>query len=195
MPSDIDIASNALLLIGDSPISSFDDEGAGAQVAKAIYSETYRAVLSEHPWSFAFKEQLLNLLSATPDQETGFTYAHQVPPDMIRLWALLPKTAYTIVGDKIYSNQTRLLARYVYECAETDLPPHVTKAIEYRLASEFALAITESATRAEWYTSKYQEAVALARSIDSQGRPQVPIVDSPFVDVRGFGNDYGGYLF
>ena len=30
MPSSIDIASNALLLIGDNPISSFDDPGAGA---------------------------------------------------------------------------------------------------------------------------------------------------------------------
>ena len=62
MPSSIDIASNALLLIGDNPISSFDDPGAGAKVAANLYPETKKRMLSEHPWSFALKQQRLNTL-------------------------------------------------------------------------------------------------------------------------------------
>ena len=60
MPSNIDIASNALILIGDNPINSFDEPGAGAQAAAALYPETKKRLLSEHPWGFALKQQRLN---------------------------------------------------------------------------------------------------------------------------------------
>jgi hypothetical protein len=188
MPTDIDIASNALLLVGDEPISSFDDSGAGATVAKAIYAETYGMVLSEHPWTFAFKEQELNKLSQTPDDVTGYKNAFQLPGELIRIWALLPHSMYTIVGSLLYSNEESLLARYVFKVDETALPPHVVKALEYKLASEFAMSVTESETKADLYEKKYNLQIAKARTIDSQNKPPVPIVDSPFTDVRLNGN-------
>lgn len=191
MPTDIDIASNALLLVGDNPITSFDDEGAGATVAKAIYRETYRMVLSEHQWTFAFKEQELNRKTAQPDDRTNFKYAFQIPGEVIRIYAVFPHSSYTIVGALIYSNETSLLARYIYQVAETSLPPHVTKAVEYKLAAEFALPVTESKTKAEYYEQKYRDQLSMARTIDSQNKPQVPIVDSPFVDARMGG---GGFI-
>jgi len=184
MPTDIDMASNALLLIGDNPISSFTEPGAGAEVAAAIYPETYKKVLSEHPWSFALKEQQLSRLTSEPDDKTGYQYAYQAPTDMIRLWAIMPWSNYVIIGDLIYSNENDLLARYVYNVSETALPPHVVIAVQYKLASDFAISITESNSKSELYEAKYRNALAHARTIDSQGRPQESIIDSPFVDVR-----------
>lgn len=184
MPTSIDMASNALILIGDNPINSFSDPGAGAQAASNLYPETYRMVLASHPWTFALKEQKLPRLTAEPDDLTHFQYAYQLPADMIRLWAVFPQSEYTIVGDLLYSNENELLARYVYQVDEPELPPHVTKAIEYKLASEFAELITESQSKAEFYERKFQLQSAMARTIDSQQKPQVPIIDSPFVDVR-----------
>ena len=193
MPTAIDIASNALQLIGDEPISSFTDPGAGAQVAGNIYEETYRQVLSEHPWTFALKEQKLNLLSQQPDDLTNYENAFQIPGEVIRIWAMFPQSNYTIVGDLVYSNENELLARYVYQVEETALPPHFTKALEYKLASEFSISITESVNRAEVFESKYRIYIAQARSVDSQQKPQVPIVDSPFVDVRRSGRAFPYY--
>lgn len=184
MPTSIDMASNALILIGDEPISSFDDPGAGAKAAANLYPETYGAVLSSHPWTFALKEQKLNLLSQTPDPLTNFQFAFQLPTDFIRLWAIFPFSNYTIVGSILYANTNELLARYCFRVDETALPPHMTKAIEYKLASEFAMLVTESQTKAEFYEKKFNLQVAQARTIDSQQKPQVPIIDSPFVDVR-----------
>lgn len=191
MATSIDIASNALLLVGDSPISSFEDPGAGAQVAGAIYPDTYSSVMSEHPWSFAFKEQQLSRLSQMPDPKTNFKYAFQLPGDLIRIWKLMPHSDYTIVGSLIYSNETELLLRYIFQVDEIDLPPQVVKAIEYKLASDFAMSVTEDQGKAQYYEQKYLRQIALARSVDSQGRPQVAIVDSPFVDVRRSGVDRG----
>lgn len=191
MATSIDMASNALLLVGDNPISSFDDPGAGAQVAGAIYPETYAAVLSEHPWSFAFKELQLSRLSQTPDPKTNFQYAFQLPGDLIRIWKMMSHSNYTIVGSLVYSNETELLCRYIYKVDENELPPHVVKAIEYKLAADFAISVTEDQNKSQLYEQKYLRQIALARTVDSQGRPQVPIVDSPFIDVRLSGVDRG----
>jgi len=193
MPSDIDMSSNALILIGDDPIASFSDPGAGAQAAANLYPETYRQVLSSHPWSFALKEQLLNQLAAQPDDLTNYKFAYQLPSDMIRLWAIFPHSDYTIVGGLLYSNANELLGRYVFEQDETQLPPHFTKALEYRLASDFAQLITESTSKSEFFEKKYLQAIAMARTIDSQQKPQVPIIDSPFVDVRFGGLSRSGF--
>lgn len=189
MASDIDIASNALLLIGDNPISSFTEPGAGAQAAANLYASTYEQFLSEHPWSFAFKEQKLNRLSQMPDDLTNFNFAYQMPVDLIRLWAVFPHSSYVIVGEFLYSNQNELLARYNFKTEEVNLPPHFVKALEYQLASEFAISVTESESKATHFEKKAERKLAKAKNIDSQGRPQEPIIDSPFIDVRrsGFG--------
>lgn len=184
MASKIDIVSNALLLVGDNPISSFDDPGAGAQVAAAIYPDTYTSVLSEHPWGFAFKELQLSRLSQQPDPATNFQYAFQLPADLIRIWKIMDYSNYVIVGTLLYSNSKELLCRYIAQVEETELPPHFVKALEYKLAADFAIAVTEDTGKSQLYEQKYLRQISLARTIDSQGRPQVPIVDSPFVDVR-----------
>lgn len=185
MSSDIDMASNALILLGDNPISSFTESGFGATAASNLYSTTYRAILASHPWSFALKEQYLSRLSQTPDDETGFTYAYQMPTDLIRVWEVMDYGDYEIVGSLLYSNQSTLLMRYVYEIEETQLPPHVVEAIEYQLAAKFAPFVTEDAGLAGLYEQKALMALARAQTIDSQNRPQSGIVHSPFTDVRG----------
>ena len=186
MPSDIDIASNALVLIGDDSISSFTETPAGG-VAKNLYQTTYENLLASHPWSFAFKEQELNMLAQSPDPLTGFDNAFQLPTDLIRLWAIFPHSHYTIVGDILYSNQAKLLARYVVDVEEPALPAHFVEAFEFKLASKLAIAITEDESKAQYYATLANNALAKARNVDSQGRPQLPIIDSPFVNARASG--------
>lgn len=190
MSTKIDIASNALILIGDEPISSFDETGAGATAAANLYEATYQKVLAFHPWSFAMKEQRLSRLSQSPEPETNYKYAYQIPVDMIKIWAVLPHSNYAIVGDKLYSNSNTLLMRYLYRVDEQAIPPQVVKAIEYALASDFAMLVTESTNKAQYYEQKYRDQVALASSSDSQNRPQTAIVDSPFIRARLSGEGF-----
>jgi hypothetical protein len=184
MASDIDMSSNALLLIGDNAISSFTEPGFGAKVASNLYPDTYAAILASHPWSFALKEQFLNQLSQTPESITGYQFAYQMPTDLIRIWELMDHSDYVIVGDLIYSNQSKILLRYIFKVAESALPAHVVKAIEYKLAAEFSISITENQSMAALYEKKYLLQLGQAQAIDSQNRPQSGIVDSPIVDVR-----------
>ena len=193
MATDIGMASNALLLLGDDPISSFNDAGKGAQTAAAFYPETYKAVLSEYPWPFALKEQELSLLSQKPDPLVSFTNAFQLPTDMIRLWRVFPRQNYELINDLLYTNAPKVLARYIHKVSEVQLPPHFVKAMEYKLASDFAISVTEDQGRMDRYFNLYINQVAKAMSIESQGKPQQPIQDSPFVDVRHGGFSRSGF--
>jgi len=187
MASDIDIASNALLLIGDNSISSFTDPGAGAEVAGNIYPETKRRLLSEHPWSFALKQQRLNKLSQIPDELTGFSNAFQLPTDLIRIWNIQSHSDYILIGNLLYSNETEILATYIFDVDEVNLPPHFVKALEYALAADFAISITEDNTMAERFDRKAIFFSSKAMAIDSQGRPQQAIIDSPLIDAHSGG--------
>ena len=184
MPSSIDIASNALLLIGDNPISSFDDPGAGATAAANLYPETKKRLLSEHPWSFALKQQRLNRLSQVPDILTGFKYAFQLPTDLIRLWNVQSHSNYTLVGSLLYSNENEILATYIYNVDEVSLPPHFTKSLEYALAADFAISVTEDNSMSQIMGQKADLFTSKAMAIDSQGRPQSAILDSPIINAR-----------
>jgi len=184
MASDIDIASNALLLVGDNPISSFDDPGAGAKAASNLYLETKKRLLSEHPWSFALKQQRLNRLSQTPDELTGYSNAFQLPTDLIRIWNIQSHSNYILIGDLLYSNENEILATYIYNVDEVKLPPHFVKSLEYALASDFAISVTEDTGKAQLYEQKSINSKSQAMAIDSQGRPQPAIIDSPLINAH-----------
>ncbi len=184
MPTSIDIASNALILIGDNPINSFDDDGGGATAASALYPETKKRLLSEHHWSFALKQQQLNRLSQAPDPMTNYQYAFQLPTDMIRLLRIQDKNFYIIVGDLLYSNNSKLLATYIYDVPETNLPPHFVKSLEYALASDLSISVTEDNSMMQIMDAKYRTSINQAMAIDSQNRPQFPIQSSPIINAR-----------
>lgn len=192
MPSKIDLISNALILIGDDPVQSLEDPSFGVTVMNGIYDNVYRDVLSRHPWGFAMKELELSQLSQQPDRRTGYRYAYQLPPDLVRIWELMEHGDYTIVGSVLYSNLSSLLCRYVHPVAESQLPEYAALAIQYKLAADAATAITENNSISQDMANRFLMQMATAMATDSQNRPQVGIVDSPFVDVR-FGGGRGIY--
>ena len=104
----------------------------------------------------------------------------------------MPYAQYAMVGSLVYSNQTELLARYVFKVAESKLPPHFQKALEYKLAADFALLVTEDNSKSQIFEQKYRIAISQARTIDSQSHPQQPIISQPFTDVRRQGDTFFG---
>ena len=183
--SDIDNASNALQMIGAKSISSFDDPGAGAAVAKALYEPLMTAMLTRTYWGFTMKKQSLNQLSQTPLNE--FKFAYQIPTDCIKVQRIYPRIFYKIYRDLIYTDASSIEIDYAHRPDTSIMPPYFTLAFTYKLASEFALAVTDDAQKNALYEGKFREAMGEAFAADAQQHPQTPIVDSPFTDVR-----YGG---
>lgn len=182
--SKIQLSSNALILLGDQPISSFDDTGAGARSASNLYESAYLSILSSHRWNFATKKTTLSRLTAKPLNE--YLYQFQLPTDMVRLTSTYPVSNYKILEDKLYSDSQAVSIDYIYKVSEDKLPSYFIKAFEYYLAVQLAIPVTEDFNKMELMQRMYERESRNARYSDSQSAPAVPIQDDPYIRVRTF---------
>jgi len=182
MATDIEICSNALIMIGHGAISSFTDGGAGANTAAALYEATYENLLSQHRWRFASAKKKLNKSTSTPLNE--WSYVYQLPANYIVAFGVHPRVDYEIYEDKLLSNSSSIDIDYVFKIDEAKVPGYFQRLLEFNLASVFAIPVTDNSTKAEEYRKMYESQLKKARFIDSQARPAVAIIDSPLVDAR-----------
>lgn len=183
MASKIDLVSNALILIGDTPINSLTGGTRREQVASNLYDNIVKFELSKHRWGFARKKAQLSLTTDTPVDEWNSIY--QLPTDNLVLIKIVPRTPYQIYGDKLYANVSgKVTCDYIADVAESEWPEYFSKMIEYALARDFATSIRDSSTVADRMAQEYINASRMARAIDSQQHPQQSIVDAPFIDAR-----------
>jgi len=180
----IDLASNALLLIGEETISSFTDDSTAALVAANLYEPTFEALLTVHPWRFASSKATLSRLTATPVNQ--WDYAFQLPADFLVAQHVDSDIMnYQIYGSKLYSNQTSIVLDYTFKPDESLLPAYFAEVLEYKLASVFAIPITESATKGEYYAELAEKMLTKAKQIDSSATPSiVPNEESPLIGGR-----------
>jgi len=181
MVSAVQLASNALLLLGHEPISSFTESTAGAQIASNLYETTYQSLLTQHRWRFASKQAIAARLAATPINE--FSYQFQKPSDCLYLIRTSTEN-YEVFEDKIYANVSELNIEYLYRVQEDKLPPYFAKMFEFMLAAQFAIPLTGSIEKAQFYTGIYKDQLRIAKFTDSTQRPQDTFIDSPYTDVR-----------
>ena len=182
MATSISMCSNALLMIGHGTISSFTEGGAGAEVASNLYDSTYENQLTLSRWRFATAKRALGRLVDTPLNE--WTYAFQLPSDYLVAIKVVPQSDYEIYEDKLYSNLTEVALDFVFKPDESMLPPWFAKMMEFALAAQFAIPITDNSTKAEEYRLQYEAQYKKARFIDAQARPSDAIAHSPFTEVR-----------
>lgn len=180
--SKVQLASNALILLGDEPISSFTDAGAGAQTAANLYETSYLSMLSSHRWNFATKKATLARLAEAPRNE--YKYQYQLPTDIVMLVTTYPVSTYRILGDKLYSDAETVEIDYIWKIPEDQFPSYFVKAFEFYLAAQFAVPITEDLNKAEVMNRFYERESRKARYADSQSQPAVPIQDDPYIRVR-----------
>jgi hypothetical protein len=180
----IDLASNALLLIGEETISSFTDDSTAALVAANLYELTFESLLTLHPWRFASKQATLSRLTDTP--VTDWAYAYQLPADFMVAQHIDDATEmYQIYGDKLYSDNTTVILDYTFKPDESFLPAYFAELLEYRLAAVFAIPITESATKGDYYAQLGERQLTKAKTIDSQMSPSsAPVGNSPLINFR-----------
>lgn len=182
MATSISMCSNALLLIGHGTISSFTEGGAGALVASNLYDSSYENLLTLHRWRFASGKVSLSRLTATPLNE--WDYAFQLPANYMLINRVIPDTDYEIFEDKIYSNQQTLDIDYVFKPAESELPAYFVKLVEYYLASQFAVPVTDNSTKGQLYDGMFQSQLRQAKFADASARPPDVIADSPLWAAR-----------
>lgn len=184
MASKIQLISNALILIGDLPITSLSGNSRAHIAANNLYDNIVQNELSKFRWGFARQQAQLSLTTDTPIG-SEWSSIYQLPSDMLTLIKLSPSVPYQILGDKVYCNYSgALYCDYIANVSEAAWPAYFAKMIEYALGMDFAPSIRDSAASMELLANQYLNASRMARFTDSQQHPQTPIQDRPFINVR-----------
>lgn len=186
--SGIDISSRALILIGAEPITSFESDSTEALVASNLYEDTVRTALCAARWRFATNQSVLNKLSSDP---TGrFESAYQLPSGF-----LMPHAAtvndllleYRIYGNKLYADTNdadQVVLDYTFRADEVDFPSYFTLAVQYALASSFAVGIARDEQLSLVMERKAQQLMQQAKTLDSQQQTTRKLVTSRFISER-----------
>ena len=186
--TDVAVASMALVLIGDDPISAFDSSTTGAIVAENIYDTVVADILTQHPWRFAVKQTDLSHLEATP--EALFTDAWQIPTDALLIRRVIVSGSditYEIYGDKVFANvdeTNTVTANYIFRALEQDWPPYFLFAAQLQLASLFSMSVAGKPDMSQDFETKADFALRKARAIDSQSDTTHNIETTRFIDMR-----------
>ena len=201
MASEVSVFSQALVRLGDDPISSFSELAPGLA---DLYPQIKENVETSHPWRFnTVKSQLLARTLTTPP--TQYKYAYQLPPDML---TGLPRTVWNspfnqgrssqftdwnIFEDKLLTSAEKVLMDYQIKKVTDSFPPHVTELTIRAVMAVIAFAITDQQNvmdaaqlsawgpPAEIGKGGYSK---VARRIDSQGHPSQAIRNYPLTAVR-----------
>lgn len=199
--TDVEICSNALLLLGEKTINSFDDtDGQTAATCGALYGMLVNGWLACYPWTFCKTKMQLSRLVDAPI--SGWQYKYQLPPDrLIATWAVFdsagvnaaPIQTFDIQGETLLTNAEAIWLDYTARPDESKWPPYFTLFAVHALAATFAIAITQDKSMFEVYQSKAfgtpgQAGLGglwdMATRQDALTKPSFPIVQSPLVDAR-----------
>ena len=154
--SKIDIAQQAMVLVGLQPLTSFDDKTDEALSANLLYETVVKDCLSQHTWNFATGQKALNRLADTPVDI--WDAAYQLPTDVEPLIVQTltnddVTVQYDRYEDKVYtldaevSSEDTLVATYQFRADEDDWPPYFVMYVVYRLASPIAFSMARISWR------------------------------------------------
>lgn len=199
--SGISICSDALIMLGAKPITSFSEATDEATTCDSLYPSVRDQTLAIYKWSFAIKKTQLARLITTPTNE--FKYEYQLPSDRIDSPLAVYNTAstnaypiqgYRIIGSKLLTNEEIIYIDYKYSVPESEMPVWFVQLLKYLMAWHLALPITEQVDKAQYWQSVAVGSpgengrggyMRTAINIDGQGTPANSIKDFALIAVRG----------
>lgn len=186
--SSIALSSRALLKLGASPISGFEEGTAESLVAATLYPSTRDALLSAYPWSFATAQRSLARLSNAPTAD--YAVAFQLPGDFLRALSAGQDgrgrgVEYRIAERRLHTDAESIVLTYIFRPQESELPPYFDQALISRLAAEFVIPLTESTSRAALLTRLADDELRRARLVDAQQDAPPRFEDFSLIAVRG----------
>jgi len=186
--SPVAVCSRALILVGAEPITSFDDGNNEALIASNMYEDVARSSLLNTRWRFATNQSVLNRLS---EQPTGrFDAAYQLPSDWLMTHVVTVNDTpieYQTYGNKLFCNETsssELVLDFTFRANEQGWPSYFTIAVEYELASVFAVSLARDQSLAQLMTQQAATSMMKARNLDAQQQTTRKLSTNRFITNR-----------
>lgn len=198
----LSICSDALILLGASPLSSFSEGTGAAQICDRLYDDIKDSLIASYPWSWSFKKIKLARLTTTPVNE--WKYSYQLPGDALLGVRAVFNTSvaggrpishgWEIYENHLDTNEEEVWIDYQYAPSESVLPTYFVQLLKYAMASEIAEAVTDQITKGQYYEQKAFGApsenrrggfMRTAMNIDGSSKSTEAIEDYTLIAVRG----------
>lgn len=177
MATPTDIVNIALRRVGADRISSLEnDSSKEARIARDLYDEARRDCLNLHNWNFAIKRDQLTVSATAP--EFGWDYAYPLPADFVRMVSVHPhdddvatveyRLEFQDGDDRVLvTNSNQVYIRYVFDLEDVNVWSAAFRdVLAFRLARDFAGALSKSAAAAELADAAYRRNLSRAKAID-----------------------------
>ena len=195
----LSICSDALLMLGANPISSFTEGTDEANICNSLYPDIKHKTIATYPWSFSFKKVQLARLITTPTTEYQYEYA--LPSDMIGTPRALfisslgsaSQRDYRLMGGKLLTDYNEVYVDYQFNVEEYEMPHYFVQNMKYQLVWHLAMPITDQLEKTDYWRTVAQGTpgengrggyMRQAMNIDGQGQPTNSLQDFPLIDVR-----------
>lgn len=190
MASDVEICSNALLLLGAAPIASMTENTPAGRIVANCYEITKAEVLRSHPWNCCVKRVILSPETTTPAFDWGYQFAR--PSSWLRTLQVGYKDYpidYAMEGVRLMADTNVLPLVYVANVTEGEWDALLTHLMVKRMEMDLAYPITKSTSlrdslKQEFY-ARGVGVLARAKAVDGQENPPEDWNDSPFLQARG----------
>ncbi len=200
--TDVDLCSQAFVLLGLSPISSLQANNNKARLALQLYDTVIERLFAEHQWRFAMRKTKLTRLTEVP--KTTYLYFYQLPATIQGQPFICYTTAdqdarpfkeWQIFEDRLATDALDVWIDHKVTPEIPKWPPYFTQLAVYALAAHFAQPATDDASKTDmWMRIAFGGPSEdgkggygrTARALDSMGQPPALVQrDDPFIDVRG----------
>ncbi|HEY7805205.1 MAG TPA: hypothetical protein VIC30_12345 [Orrella sp.] len=197
----LSICSDALIMLGASPLSSFSDGTDAAQICDRLYDDLKDTLVASYPWSWSFKKAQLARLSEEPVNEWKYNYA--LPGDRLSgvravfnsgsSGARSIQSGWEILGDKLQTSEEQIYIDYQYSPQEFELPTYFVQLLKYAMAADIAETVTDQITKAQYFEQKAFGSpgenrrgghMRVAMNIDGANKPTEAFEDYSLIAVR-----------
>ena len=187
---DINVCNQALMKIGATRITSFDDATVNARDCEASYAVSRDQVLEAFPWTFAKRRAVLAQASDAP--AFGYSYQYSLPSDCLKVLSIVEVPSITkepdwvVEGALLLTNEEEVYLHYtrVVEDA-THYSPSFIRALSLYLAAHLAMSIAKNAKLANELEDKYVRYIEReAMVINARQNNEAPYQSNAYVDSR-----------
>lgn len=184
--SSVSICSNALLMLGGAPFSSFDEAKPHVRLAANLYPSVRDDVLRLHSWNCATKRVILAPMSTAPAFD--FTNQFQLPGDWLRTLQVGYKgdpIPFRAEGQRILADETALPLVYCFRNeVEATWSVNLIHVMELAMAAKMAYAVTASSSMRDSQRDEYMRELKVAKAIDGQDDPPEEFDAGSFLESR-----------
>ena len=191
MASIVDIANNALNILGASTISSLTEDTKNARICNQRFENVRNRVFRGHPWNCLIKRVQLAQNSTAPVIE--YTYAYALPSDFLRCLKIHNGTTdsvasnldFKVEGKNIVTDEATVYLVYIAKDTDpNNYDSYLYEVLGYQLAADIAYGITNNATLAKNLLVDADEKLRESRFVDATENSTDTVEASEFTNAR-----------